>query len=58
MDGSFCVDDVEAQLHTDLMEAECALEEVQALGLVLPARYLERAITEIKARVAAWEVSA
>jgi hypothetical protein len=58
MDGSLCVDDVVAQLRTDLMEAECALEEVQALGLVLPARHLERALTEIKARVAALEVSA
>ena len=44
--------------RADLLEAECALEEVQAIGLVLPARHLERAITEIKARVAALEVSA
>ena len=58
MDGSLCVDDVLAQLRADLLEAECALEEVQAIGLVLPARHLERAITEIKARVAALEVSA
>lgn len=58
MDGALCVDDVLAQLRADLLEAECALEEVQAIGLVLPARHLERAITEIKARVAALEVSA
>jgi len=57
MGGALCLDDVLAGLRTDLAEAECALEEVQAIGLVLPARHLERAITEIKARVAALEVS-
>jgi len=58
MNGALCVDDVLAGLRTDLIEAECALEEVQTLGLVLPARHLERAIAEIKARVAALEVPA
>ncbi len=57
MDGSLCVDDILAQLRTDLAEAECGLEEAQAAGLVLAARHLERAITEMKMRVAALEVS-
>lgn len=56
MDGSLCVDDVLAQLRTDLLETESALEEVQSLKLVLPARHLERAITEMKMRIAALEV--
>ena len=35
MDGSLCIDDVLAQLRTDLAETECGLEEAQAAGLVL-----------------------
>src|SRR5438270_7558602 len=57
MAGSLCVDDVLAQLRTDLTEAECGLEETQAAGLVLAARHLERAITEMKMRIAALEVA-
>jgi integrase len=56
MDGSLCVDDVLAQLRTDLAEAECGLEEAQAAGLVLATRHLERAMTEMKMRIAALEV--
>jgi hypothetical protein len=56
MDGSLCVNDVLTQLHTDLAEAECGLEEVQAARLVLAARHLERAIAEMKMRIAALEV--
>jgi len=56
MEGSLCVDEVLAQLHTDLTEAECGLEEAQAAGLVLAARHLERTITEMKMRIAALEV--
>jgi integrase/recombinase XerD len=56
MDGSLCVDDVLTQLRTDLAEAECGLEEAQAAGLVLAARHLERAITEMKMRITALEV--
>lgn len=56
MDGSLCVDDVLAQLRTDLAEAECGLEEAKVAGLVLAARHLERAITEMKMRIAALEV--
>lgn len=56
MDGSLCVEDVLAQLRTDLAEAECGLEEAQATGLVLAARHLERAITDMKMRIAALEV--
>src|SRR6266487_461730 len=56
MDGSLCVDDVLAQLRTDLAEAECGLEEAQTTGLVLAARHLERAIMEMKMRIAALEV--
>lgn len=57
MDGSLCVDDVLAQLRTDLAEAECGLEEAQTAELVLAARHLERAIAETKMRIAALEVS-
>jgi integrase/recombinase XerD len=56
MDGSLCVDDVLAQLRTDLAEAECGLEEAQGASLVLAARHLERAITDMKMRIAALEV--
>ena len=55
MDGSLCVDDVLAQLHTDLAEAESGLEEAREARLMLAVRHLERAITEIKARIAALE---
>jgi integrase len=56
MDGSLCVDDILTQLRTDLAEAECGLEEAQSAGLVLAARHLERAIAEMKMRIAALEV--
>jgi len=56
MDGSLCVDDVLAQLRTDLTEAEYGLEEAQVAGLVLAARHLERTIIEMKRRIAALEV--
>ena len=56
MDGSLCVDEVLAQLRTDLAGAVCGLEEAQTAGLVLAARHLELAITELKARIAALEV--
>ena len=56
MDGSLCVDDVLAHLRTDLAEAECGLEEARAVGLVLATRHMERAMTELKMRIAALEV--
>lgn len=56
MDGTLCVDDVLAQLRTDLAEAECGLEEAQAAGLVLATRHLERAITDMNMRIVALEV--
>ena len=56
MDGLLCVDDVLVHLRTDLAEAECGLEEARAAGLVLAARHLERAMTELKMRIAALEV--
>ncbi len=55
MDGALCVDDVLAQLRSDLIEAESGLEEAREAGLVLAARHLERGITEIKARITALE---
>lgn len=57
MDGSLCVDDVLSQQRLDLAEAECGLEEAQGAGLVLAARHLERAITDMKMRIAALEVA-
>ena len=55
MDGTRCVDDVLAQLRMDLAEAESALEEVHENGLVPAAKYLERTIADLKARIAALE---
>jgi integrase len=55
MDGTLCVDDVLAQLRQDLAEAESALEEVHENGLVPAAKYLERTIADLKARIAALE---
>jgi hypothetical protein len=58
MDGSLCVDDVLAQLRADLGEAESGWEEACEAGLVLAAKYLERAIADLKAKIAALEESA
>ena len=55
MDGTLCVDDVLVQLRTDLAEAESALDEVCENGLIPAAKYLERIITDLKARIAALE---
>ena len=55
MDGRLCVDDLLAQLHSELIEAETGLEEVREAGLVLAAKQLERSITELKTRLAALE---
>lgn len=55
MDGSLCVDDVLASLRADLAEAESGLEEAREAGLILAAKHLERAISEIKARILALE---
>lgn len=58
MDSRLSVDDVQAQLRADLTEVESGLEEAREAGLILATRHLERAITEIKARIAALEESA
>jgi len=55
MDGSLCVEDVLAQLRTDLAEAECGLEEAREAGALLAVKSLEWTITEFKARIAALE---
>ncbi|MGZ3646363.1 MAG: tyrosine-type recombinase/integrase [Ktedonobacteraceae bacterium] len=55
MDGTLVVDEVLGQLQTDLAEAENALEEVRENGLIPTAKYLERTITDLKARIAALE---
>jgi integrase/recombinase XerD len=55
MNGTLCVDDVLAQLRQDLAEAESALEEARENGLVSAAKYLERTIADLKARIAALE---
>ena len=55
MDGKLVVDEVLGQLQTDLVEAECALEEVRENGLIPAAKYLERTIVDLKARIAALE---
>lgn len=56
MNGSLCIDEVFSQLRLDLAEAEVGLEEAQSAGLVLAVRHLERAITDMKMRIAALEV--
>jgi integrase/recombinase XerD len=58
MDGRLAVDDVLAQLRSDLTEAESALEEALENGLVQAAKYLERTITDLKARITAVEETA
>ena len=55
MDGTLAVDEVLGQLQTDLAEAENALEEARENGLIPTAKYLERTITDLKARIAALE---
>jgi integrase len=54
-DAAFSVDDLLAQLHCDLTEAESGLEEARAANLVLATKHLERTITELKLRIAALE---
>ncbi|MGZ3645850.1 MAG: tyrosine-type recombinase/integrase [Ktedonobacteraceae bacterium] len=58
MDSSLSTDEVLGQLQADLVEAESALEEVSEHGLISAANYLERTITDLKARITAWEESA
>lgn len=55
MDGTLAVDEVLEYLQADLDEAESALEEVHESGLIPAAKYLERTITDLKNRIAAWE---
>src|SRR5215469_10440971 len=55
MEGTPCVDDLLGQLRRDLVEAESALEEVRENGLVPAAKYLERTIADLKARLATLE---
>jgi integrase/recombinase XerD len=57
MDGTLAVADVLGQLKADLAEAESALEEIHENGLIPAAKYLERTITDLKARIAALEES-
>jgi Phage integrase family len=58
MDGTLVVDEVLGHLQADLAEAESALEEVRENGLIPATKYLERTITDLKSRIAAWEESA
>ena len=54
-DGTLNLDEMLAQLRTDLAEAESGLEEARAAGLLLAAKHLERVIGELQARLAALE---
>jgi len=54
-DGTLDLDEMLAQLRTDLAEARAGLEEAQTAGLLLAAKHLERVISELKARLAALE---
>jgi len=58
MDGTLAVDEVLEHLRADLTEAEIALEETRAFGLVQAFKYLERTITDLKAKIAALEEAA
>jgi integrase/recombinase XerD len=56
MDGTdVALDDVLVQLRMDLAEAESALDEVRVTGLIPAAKYLERTIIDLKARIASLE---
>jgi hypothetical protein len=55
MDGTLVVDEVLTHLRADLVEAENALDEVREYGLIPAAKYLERTITDLKAKIAALE---
>lgn len=57
-DGSLSVDEVLAPLRAELAEAESGWEEACEAGLVLAAKYLERTLADLKAKIAAWEESA
>jgi len=54
-DGGLSVDELLSQLRCDLVEAESGREEAREAGLPLAAKHLERAITELKMRLAALE---
>jgi len=54
-DGTLSLDEMLAQLRTDLAEARAGLQEAQTTGLLLAAKHLERVISELKARLAALE---
>jgi integrase/recombinase XerD len=55
MDGTLCVDDVLAQLRSDLASATSGLEEAKAAGLILAVKHLERIVVDLKARMKALE---
>jgi len=55
MDETLAVDEVLEQLKADLAEAESALEEVGEHGLIPTAKYLERTIADLKAKITALE---
>jgi integrase len=54
-EGTFGVDDLLVQLREDLAEAEGALEEVRQAGLVQAVKFLEQAIIDLRAKIAALE---
>lgn len=54
-DGILSLDQMLAQLHSDLAEAISGLEEARAAGLLLAAKHLERVAAELKARLTALE---
>jgi hypothetical protein len=54
-DGTLNLDEILAQLRTDLAEAISGLEEARSAGLLLAAKQLERVIGELKTRLAALE---
>src|SRR5258707_7604795 len=53
--GGLSVDELLTGLRSDLAEAESGLEEAREAGLPLAARHLERAITDLKMRIAVLE---
>ena len=54
-ESGLSVDELLTSLRSDLAEAESGLEEAREAGLPLAARHLERAITDLKMRIAALE---
>lgn len=55
VENTLNLDEMLAQLRTDLTEAESGLEEAQTAGLLVAAKQLERTVRELRLRLTAME---